>query len=331
MMKKMDRQRGVVQLFAVLIVLIVAVFLLTVLFPSFKNKLLDYFKSVPQAIVYQAVTPTPTVTPTLKPIPTKTLATQKPSATTTPKPATPTPAPLVTSNQLPKSGYSSFNVVSDVGTFKIDIGVGDVSSTKIVIDTASDSDCSSNCPVLPLSAYISRRNAYAGINGTYFCPAEPAYTSCGANNSFNFLVMNIDKYYFNSSMNVYSTNAGAIFASSYVRFVNSISEWGRDTGPDGVISNYPLLVFNGNINFSGSSDSKMTVKTTRSFVANKGNLVYIGDVFGASALDVAHVLHTLGVDNALNLDDSGSAAFWYGGYKVGPGRNIPNAILFINR
>ena len=28
---------------------------------------------------------------------------------------------------------------------------------------------------------------------------------------------------------------------------------------------------------------------------------------------------------------SGSTALWSGGYKVGPGRNIPNAILFVNK
>jgi hypothetical protein len=328
MTKKIGRQNGVIQILFVLILLVISILLLTIIFSSFRNKILNYFKNIPQVVITAMPSSTPTSIPTIKPTP---IVTPKPSNTATPKPATSTPASLVTSNQLPKSGYSSFNVNSDVGTFRIDIGVGDVSSTRVVVDTASDSDCTSNCPALPLSTYVSRRNAYAGINGTYFCPAEPAYSSCGANNSFNFLVMNINKYYFNSDMNVYSTNPGAIFASSYVRFVGAIQEWGRDTNPDGVISNYPLLVAGGNINFNGSSDSKMTVKTTRSFVANKGNLVYIGDIFGASAEDSAHVLHTLGVDNALNLDDAGSAAFWYGGYKVGPGRNIPNAILFISR
>lgn len=330
MAEKLKGQRGIIQLFTAVILLAITAILLIVLFPSFKDKIFSYFKTIPSNVLVNSPTPTPTPVQTSVATPTKPTNSPKAVATVTPTPTT-TSVPVATSNQLPVTGYESVNVKSDTGVFRVDIGVGNVSSTRVVIDTASQSDCTSNCPVLPLSSYVSRRNAYAGINGTYFCPAEPAYASCGANNSFNFLVMNIDKFYFNSSMNVYSSNAGAIFASSYVRFVNSISEWGRDTSPDGVISNYPLLVFNGNINFNGSSDSKLTVKTTRSFVANKGNLVYIGDVFGASAEDVAHVLHTLGVDNALNLDDSGSAAFWYGGYKVGPGRNIPNAILFISR
>lgn len=311
-------------IFPILIVIVLVV--VVIIGTNSTSKITHFFNRAQENLVI----PTPPPSPTPEPTPIKTV-TPKPIVTLTPKPITPTSAPPVTSNQLPKSGYSSMSVATDVGTFTLDIGVGDVSSTRVVIDTASTSDCTSNCPALPLSTYVSRHGAYAGINGTYFCPAEPAYSSCGANNSFNFLVMNIDKYYFNSSQNVYTSNPGAIFASSYVRFVGSIQEWGRDTSPDGVISNYPLLVFNGNINFSGSSDSKLTIKTVRSFIANKGNLVYIGDVFNASVSDVAHVLHTLGVDNALNLDDAGSATFWYGGYKVGPGRNIPNAILFITR
>lgn len=322
-------QKGIVQIFPVLIILAIAIILALTAFPSLKDKILNLFRNTSPTV---QVTPTPTPTSTSTSTPTATPSSSpspKPSVTGTPK-STVTPAPLVTSNELPKSGYSSFFVNSDVGTFRIAIGVGDVASTRVVVDTASDSDCANNCPALPLATYVSRRNAYAGINGTYFCPAE--YPSCaGKTNSFDFLVMNMNKYYFNSSQNVYSTNPGAIFASGYVRFIGQIQEWGRDTGPDGVISNYPMLVQGGNIAYAGSSDSKITVKTTRSFVANKGNLVYIGAVFSASTEDVAHVLRTLGVDNALNLDSAGSAALWYGGYKVGPGRNIPNAILFISR
>jgi len=75
---------------------------------------------------------------------------------------------------------------------------------------------------------------------------------------------------------------------------------------------------------------KLTVPVVE-FVANKGNTVYIGVVHSASTLQVAHVLKTLEMDNALNLDDGGSAAFWYGGYKVGPGRDVPNVILFVKK
>ena len=45
----------------------------------------------------------------------------------------------------------------------------------------------------------------------------------------------------------------------------------------------------------------------------------------------ARTMKTLGMENAMNLDEGGSTALWSGGYKLGPGRNIPNAILFVRR
>ncbi|MBI1919274.1 phosphodiester glycosidase family protein [Candidatus Microgenomates bacterium] len=60
-------------------------------------------------------------------------------------------------------------------------------------------------------------------------------------------------------------------------------------------------------------------------------MVYIGDVFNATMNESAHVLKAFGMDNALNLDEGGSTALWFGGYKAGPGRNIPNAVLFIHK
>lgn len=208
------------------------------------------------------------------------------------------------------------------------MGVADISSTRVIVDTAADSDCRSGCAALPLATYVSRRGAFAGINGSYFCPQD--YASCaGKENTFDFLVMNVNKTYFNSDMNVYSTNPGVIFGGGYIRFVGAVQEWGRDTSPDGVLSNYPLLVSGGNVSFGGSGDPKLGSKGARSFVANKGNLVYIGVVHSATVAEAARVLKAMGMDNALNLDDGGSTALWYGGYKLGPGRNIPNAILFV--
>lgn len=312
-------QKGIVQIFQIIIALVVIALIVLILFPQLKGRI--GIVPTPSALPTQS----PTESPTPKPTPTKTPGTPKPAVS-----ATPTSAPITTTNP-PGSGYQKINVSTDTGVFTVDIGAGNIATTRIVVDTASDSDCSSNCPAYSLSTYVSRRGAYAGVNGTYFCPAEPAYTSCGANNSFNFLVMNINKYYFNSSNNVYSTNPGVIFGNGYIRFVGAIQEWGRDTGVDGVLSNYPLLVSGGNISYGGSDDSKLNNKGGRSFVANKGNLVYIGVVRNATVMEAAQVMKALGMDNALNLDDGGSVAFWYGGYKVGPGRNIPNAILFIQR
>lgn len=224
------------------------------------------------------------------------------------------------------------NRYKQIGNFLVSIVAADLGSTKVIVDTASDSDCSNNCPVLALSDYVSRNGAFAGINGSFFCPTE--YPSCaGKTNSFDTLLMNKNKKYFNSDNNVYSTIPAVIFLGGSIRFVGKSLEWGRDTGVDGVLANYPLLVSGGQVSYTGSANEpKFGARGARNFVANKDNTVYIGTVFNATMAEGAVVLQKLGLQNALNLDEGGSTALWAnGGYKAGPGRNIPNAILFVRK
>lgn len=249
---------------------------------------------------------------------------------------TPTPPPItqsqsvVADNSTPQGGYSRQKVSTEVGDFTLDIIASDLKTTKVIVDTASSADCRDNCPVLPLSSYVSRNGAYAAVNGSYFCPAS--YPTCaGKTNSFDTLLMNKDKTYFNSDNNVYSTNPAVIFGGGYIRFIESSSQWGRDASIESMISNYPLLVSGGNLSFGGDDDPKKGSKGTRSFVANKGTSVFIGVVHNATVAESARVLKSLGMENALNLDNGGSTALYSNGYKVGPGRDIPNAILFINK
>ncbi len=238
--------------------------------------------------------------------------------------------PAPESNTPPASGYSYQSVKTDIGAFNISIVSADLGSTQVIIDTASDSDCRNDCPTLSLGDYVSRNGAFAGVNGSYFCPA--AYPSCaGKTNSFDTLLMNKNKKYFNSDNNVYSNVPVAVFGAGFTRFIGASSGWGRDTGVDGVIANQPLLLSGGNIAFGGGSDPKQGSKGSRSFVGNKGKTVYIGVIQNVTVAEMAHVLKALGLENALNLDSGGSTALWAGGYKAGPGRNIPNAVLFIRK
>ena len=240
------------------------------------------------------------------------------------------PQNVAENNAPPGAGYSRQRVVTDAGTFMVSLIAADLGSTRVIVDTASDGDCGNECPVLPLATYVSRNGAFAGVNGSYFCPAT--YPTCaGKTNTFDLLVMNKNKTYFNSGNNVYSNNPAVIFGDNYVRFVTAASQWGRDTSPNGVLSNYPLLLFNGNITFGGDDDPKKGSKGARSFVANKGNTVYIGVVHSVTVAESARVMKALGMENALNLDNGGSTALWSGGYRVGPGRNLPNVILFVRK
>ena len=313
-------QKGIIPLLLPLIILGLFASVAVLGNPTWRGELLKLFQTGEIAQITPSPTPTETPTPTATPTPTKT---PTPTSTATPIP-TPTQA---LSTAPPSAGYSRISVNSDAGVFTVSVGAADISTTRVIVDTAYPSDCRSNCPVLSLADFVSKNGAFAGINGSYFCPAD--YASCaGKENTFDFLVMNVNKTYFNSDMNVYSTNPGVIFGDGYTRFVGAIQEWGRDTSPNGVLSNYPLLVAGGNVNFGGSSDPKLGSKGSRSFVANKGNIVYIGVVHSATVAESARVLKAMGVDNALNLDNGGSTALWWGGYKVGPGRGLPNVILF---
>lgn len=240
-------------------------------------------------------------------------------------------ASLPTSNTPPGSGYSRQTVDVNGTKFAVDIVAGNLSSTRVIVDTATDGDCKDNCPVLSVGEYASRNGAYAAINGSYFCPAD--YPSCaGKVNTFDTLAMNKNKKYINSDNNVYSTVPAMISGNGFLRFVGASQDWGRDTGVDGVLANQPLMVSGGKSVFGGDTDPKKSSGGTRGFIANKGGTAYIGFVHGASVTQAALVLEKMGMDNALNLDSGGSVALWAnGGYKVGPGRSVPNSILFVNK
>ncbi len=241
------------------------------------------------------------------------------------------PANVPANNAPPGSGYRRQTVQADIGSYMVDIVAADLNSTKVIVDTASDSTCKDNCPVMALGDYAARSGAFAAINGPYFCPAS--YPSCaGKTNSFDTLLMNKNKVYFNSENNVYSTVPAVIFSGNSARWVSQSLQWGRDTGVDSVIANQPLLLKDGNITYGGDDEVKRAGKGARSFVGTSGNMVYIGVVYNANVAEVARVLKTLGIQNALNLDSGGSTALMSGGrYIIGPGRALPFGILFVRK
>ncbi len=241
------------------------------------------------------------------------------------------PESVKANNTPPGQGYSRQKVSTPVGEYMVDIVSADLSSTKVIVDTASDGTCTSNCPVMSLSSYASRSGAFAAINGPYFCPAS--YPSCtGKENSFDTLLMNKNKVYFNSDNNVYSTVPAIIFSGGSGRIVGKSLEWGRDTGVDSVIASQPMLTSNGSRVFGGDGEVKRQGKGSRSFIGFSGTTVYIGVVYSASVAEVAYVMETLGVQNSLNLDSGGSTALLSGGrYLAGPGRDLPFGIVLVRR
>lgn len=231
------------------------------------------------------------------------------------------------SNEIPGSGHSVQTVASERGNYTVSMVVAPGGT--VLVDTASDDECGNDCPTLPLSEYVTRNGGFAGINGGYFCP--PDYASCqGKTNTYDTLVFNGRiKKAFNQANNVYSTVPLVVAYGSSLSFYSRTLDWGVDSSSTGAVANYPLLLSGGNIAFDEGSvpDYLRNNKGTRGFIGTKGGSIVIGHVFAATVPEAGYALKALGLENALNLDGGGSSALWYGGYRVGPGRSLPVAIV----
>jgi hypothetical protein len=98
-----------------------------------------------------------------------------------------------------------------------------------------------------------------------------------------------------------------------------------------LISNGPALIEKGQVVVKASElDTKQrTVKSNRSGLGFKGKNAYLIVASGATVLDLGAVMSYFKMEYAINLDGGGSSALYYiGKYRLGPGRNIPNALLF---
>jgi outer membrane murein-binding lipoprotein Lpp len=233
-------------------------------------------------------------------------------------------------SSLPSSGFCAFPVIISSGTFTVDtIGIN-LSNATAVTDTAISSNCLNNCATKSLQSYVTSNSGFAGIHGSYFCP--PDYISCsGKVNSFDFPVynsrlkkwINEDKFFWSGRAMMAFTSSGAVFypqAKSY----SSLPELRAG------IANQPGLVYNGrNIVGNYSLTSAQKIRGLRGGVAVKGSTVYLINARNVTVPEFAKIMVALGVTHALNLDGGGSSALYYrGSYKVGPGRSLPNALIF---
>lgn len=285
----------------------------------------------PKGIVNILWTPTPFSTPTSSPTPTPTpsptpTATAKVTPSTTPKPtAIPVSGP-------PGAGYSTITVATEKGNFSASVLSIDLTSARMITDTGNDSECTSGCAILPLADYVNRNGGFAGVNGTYFCPAEPAYSYCGAANNYDFPVWSTRLSHWINGGNL-SWNGRAIFYfdGSGAHYLQNASNFGG--GLSAGIVNSPGLLDNGNVqiddNQSGLSDKQKAsgTKVGIGLRDSKNIMVVIGH--NVTMQQFAYVFKALSAKGALNLDTGGSTALYYNGrYLAGPGRSIPNAIIF---
>jgi exopolysaccharide biosynthesis protein len=231
---------------------------------------------------------------------------------------------------IPTSGYCQLSIKTGNGTFTTDIVAIDLNQATVITDTANSSNCSNNCPIKSLLSYVQKRSAFAGINGTYFCPSD--YASCaGKINSYDFPVYNSNlKKWLNADKLFWSDRAMLAFTSSGAVFYPQANAYTSLPGIRAGLVNHPGLVYNGkNIVNKYNLTSAQLTKGYRGGIGVKSNTVYLVIVQSATVRDIAAVMMAVGAKHALNLDGGGSSALIYkGSYKFGPGRSLPNAILF---
>ena len=236
----------------------------------------------------------------------------------------PPPGPAVYS----ATGYSRLSVPTSAGTFSTYLIKERLSAVRVRTVTANTVDCFSACPAKPLAQYVAENGAYAAIHGSYFCP--PDYAACASKvNTYDYAVYNSNLgAWINPRHLANPTNALATFNGNTPAFYRRVFSYTRGPVTAG-ISNFPLLLQNGAVlDISADIDSNQRLRGARGAIGVDATYVYLAIVSSASVPETALVLQALGARDAMNLDGGGSIAMWIGGgYVVGPGRQLPNAIL----
>jgi hypothetical protein len=256
--------------------------------------------------------------------------------------------------KIHKPGYDeSINAYSDY-SFKKEIIVGsdkfyadiiriDLKNPNLKIITEGASPDPGNKEVgrygsESLASYVIKNNGFAGMNGSYFCSSS----GCGKINYYFFPVFNTnekrminsdqfkywttgplfafddknDFYYFKDSREFGSVE---LFESKYgVKLIAAIGNKPR------LIEEYKNLLIDWELD-----DKQKNTKSLRNAIAYKDNSIYLIIVRDATVPDLAEIMKKLGMEYALNMDGGYSSALFYNDeYMIGPGRDIPNAIIF---
>ncbi len=309
--------RGIAGIFALIPVL----FLSILVFSVASNLGTETYKE-PHTVERQEVpTPSPTIVVQAE------KAAKKEEPTPTPAPEinstivfsiVPTPTPTPTPKPTNVTTGSNYTVVTY-----------DLGSISVVTDSANDDDCGNNCPAKPLAQYVSENGGRAGINGTYFCP--PDYSWCGGKvNTYDFPVWNNRKKKWMRADTLFWNGRGMmVFRGGSAQFYPCAACVGAPSDITGGIVNYPSLLSGGNIVLDEGSltDNLRVTKGTRAGIGFGGGKLFLVVARSSNMRDLANIFKALGATDALNLDGGGSAALYNGGYRAGPGRLLPNAVI----
>ena len=189
-----------------------------------------------------------------------------------------------------------------------------------------------------LAKFVIANNGFAGINATYFCSGS----GCGAANYYFFPVYNSRlgklinedqlKYWTTGPIMAFDTNNKFYYFKDSREFI-SVNNFEEKYGVKlrAALGNKPRLVENGmNLLIDWDIDeSQLKTKALRNGLAYKNGKIYLVVARAAIVPDLAEIMKAMGMEYALNLDGGGSSALFYNDeYMIGPGRNIPNAIIF---
>ena len=242
----------------------------------------------------------------------------------------PPPAPPAVATDV---GHSALTVETSRGAFFVNLIKEPLAAVTVRTLTGNDTECAAECPAKPLVEYLNEAGAFAGMNGSYLCP--PDYSWCASKvNSYDYAVYNslLGKW-LNPDHLDSPTNALVTFPTTGTpRFYRYA--YGYDRGPvAAAISNFPALLLGGAVVNSESEQADyQKQRGMKGSIGTDGTYIYLALVSGASVTDSAYVLQALGVQDAMNLDGGGTSAMFHGGgYKVGPGRQLANAVVLVRR
>lgn len=246
------------------------------------------------------------------------------------------------------SNYEYRTVTTERGDFKVDVLRIDLKNPSLrILSLAADSQVCTDgvCRAQSLGDYVFANQGFAGVNGSYFCSSA----GCGRANYYFFPVydslsqtmVNADqlKYWTTGPIMAFDTDNKFYYFKDSREF-KSVADFEKNYGVklQAALGNQPRLVEN-KMNVLIDWDLDKGQKTGKywrnalgykedSFNPGKGEL-YIVIARQATVDDLAVIMKAMGMDYALNLDGGSSSALIYNGeYMVGPGRNVPNALVF---
>ena len=243
------------------------------------------------------------------------------------------------------SGWESLTVPTEAGIISvrlIRINMKDANLQIRSLTDVSGERMNVAGPVRALKTYVDQVSGFAGINGSYFCPTDYSWCS-GKEGSYYWMWYDSLKGTFaNSYQNQF--NPGPVIAfdtQNRLHFFKTAIDWPgqstfeatNNTKLQALISNGPGLIFENHMTVTPDQlDTKQqTVKSNRSGLGFKGDNIYLVVSSASTVMDLGYAMKAMGMEYAVNLDGGGSTALYYNGqYAIGPGRSLPNALIFVD-